>query len=377
MPAWGGHQSGGHDALVASACALLSFGVFCFDLSTPTNTVPVGLAYGCVIFLTAFSAERRLHLSYAAVTSVLIMVGRLLPPPPADEAVVVLGERALAVVVLWLIAGVIHHRARAEAALVGAREAGERAAQAKSRFLATMSHELRAPLTGILGFSEILKSEMLGPIGNARYAEYAGHIHESGEHMLSLINDLLDIAKIEVGAMEIDPEWLHVRTLFKPILDGAAGRVDAKGLTLTLEASDALQLHADARAVQTMTRNLLSNAITFTPEGGRITIGAIIGADGGVALSVRDTGVGLSHEAVSRLLRPFDPADVRFGAARTGAGLGLSLVKGLIGLHRGGLTIESQVGRGSTFTLRFPPAPVQTPAPRGVGAAAPKATAAA
>ena len=212
-----GSQGGGRDAVVIGICALLTFAVFCLDLATPADNVSIGFAYDSVILLTFLVRYRQLYFSYAAVATVLVAIGCFFPVPGWDEAPVFFANRTLAVVSLWLIAGLIHYRTRAEAALLRLLDASEHASQAKSRFLASMSHELRAPLTGILGFSEILKSEMLGPIGNRRYAEYASHIHESGEHMLSLINDILDIAKIEAGKMEIEPEWLPVPTLFDTI----------------------------------------------------------------------------------------------------------------------------------------------------------------
>ena len=351
-----GSQGGGRDTAVIGLCALLTFAVFCFDLVTPADNVSVGFAYDAVIFLTFLVRYRQLYFSYAAVASVLVGVGCFFPVPGWDEAPVFFANRLLAVGSLWLIAGLIHYRTRSEAALLRLLDASELASQAKSRFLASMSHELRAPLTGILGFSEILKSEMLGPIGNKRYAEYASHIHESGEHMLSLINDILDIAKIEAGQMEIEPEWFQVQALFEHVEGLTAVRAGQKGLTLSFEASPALQLHADVRAVKQMLINLLSNAVKFTPDGGSVTVFAGLEDDGGVALAVRDSGVGISHETITRLMRPFEQADNRFDVAQKGSGLGLSLVKGLMELHRGRMSIESKVGRGSTFTLHFPPA---------------------
>ena len=351
-----GHD-GWRDTVVIAVAALLTFAIFWFDLITPADDVSVGFAYDAVIFLTFFIRYRRLYFSYAAVASVLVAVGCFFPVPSWDTAPVFLANRALAVGSLWLIAGMIHYRAQSEAALMRLLEASELASSAKSRFLASMSHELRAPLTGILGFSEILKSEMLGPLGNRRYVEYAGHIHESGEHMLSLINDILDIAKIEAGRMEIEPEWLEVEVLFEHIEGLMTVRAADKGLTLAFEAAQALRLYADVRAVKQMLINLLSNAVKFTPAGGAITIVGAAEADGGIALAVRDTGPGISHETITRLMRPFEQADNRFGVAEKGSGLGLALVKGMMELHHGRLGIVSRVGVGSTFTLYFPAQP--------------------
>ncbi len=184
--------------------------------------------------------------------------------------------------------------------------------------------------------------------------DYANHIHESGEHMLSLINDILDIAKIEAGKMEIEPEWMAVPTLFETLDGLTAVRAGQKGLSLVFEASPALRLYADVRAVKQMLINLLANAIKFTPDGGTITVSGRLEAEGGVTLSVRDTGIGISHEAISRLMRPFEQADNRFDVVHKGSGLGLSLVKGLMELHGGRMSIASRVGEGSTFSLHFP-----------------------
>ncbi|MEI8395535.1 MAG: HAMP domain-containing sensor histidine kinase [Rhodospirillaceae bacterium] len=370
MPLWVGFQSNVRDNAVIGLCTVLTFGIFCFDLITPEDNISVGFYYCTVILLSFFVRYRRLYFSYASVATVLVIIGCFFPMPSAADAPVFLINRAIAVLALWLSAGFIHYRTTTEAALIKSLEVNELASLAKSRFLASMSHELRAPLTGILGFSEILKSEMLGPLGSRRYVEYAGHIHESGEHMLTLINDVLDIAKIEAGRMEIDAEQLDVGTLFEFLLDMTAHRAEQKGLTLQAEEPGVLQLHADVRATKQMMLNLLSNALKFTPKGGGITVSAAALPDGGTVLSVTDTGPGMSHETLSRLLRPFEQADNRFSSASKGTGLGLSLVKGLIELHNGRLAIESQIGRGSTFSLFFPPPPLPAPAASSAIAAA-------
>lgn len=175
--------------------------------------------------------------------------------------------------------------------------------------------------------------------------------------MLSLINDILDIAKIEAGRMELDQELINVQTLLEYITDLSSNRVSEKGLTLSVDGAESLQLHADVRAVKQMAFNLLSNAIKFTPTGGHIAVTAAAAVDGGIILAFQDTGIGMSQETIGRLMRPFEQADNRFAVTEKGSGLGLSLVKGLMELHHGQLTIESAVGQGSTFTLHFPPLP--------------------
>jgi two-component system cell cycle sensor histidine kinase PleC len=357
MPSWFGSQRNLRDAIVVVVCTALTFGIFCFDLWTPADNVSVGFAYDSVIFLTFLVRYRRLYFPYAAVATALVMIGCFFPLPDWDHAPVFFANRALAVMSLWLIAYLIHYRTQAEAALVRMLETSQLASQSKSQFLASMSHELRAPLTGVLGFSEIIKSEMLGPIANARYVQYAGYIHQSGEHMLSLINDVLDIAKIEAGRMELYPEWINVQTFLEYVTDLGSSRAADKGLSVSVDGPERLQLYADVRAIKQIALNLLSNAIKFTPAGGHISVTAAAVADGGITLVVRDTGIGMSHETIDRLMRPFEQADNRFGIAEKGSGLGLSLVKGLMDLHRGRMTIESQPGQGSVFTLYFPPGP--------------------
>ncbi len=359
MPVWFGQHCSTRDVCVLIACVILSLCIFWFDLVTPEDNVSVGFAYDSVMFLIFLIRKWRIYFYYASVATVLVVIGCFFPFPELSSAPTFFANRLLAILSLWLIAFLIHYRANAETALTKSLEISQLASQSKSHFLASMSHELRAPLTVILGFSEIIKSEMLGPITVKRYIEYAHYIHESGEHMLSLINDVLDIAKIEAGRMELDPEWVNIQTLLEYVTDLTANRASGKGLTLTVVGHESLQLYADVRAVKQMAYNLLSNAIKFTPPGGHIAVAAECATDGGTTLTVRDTGIGMSAETITRLMRPFEQADNRFGIGEKGSGLGLSLVKGLIELHHGRLTIESQVGQGSTFTLHFPPmAPV-------------------
>ncbi|CAK0767662.1 two-component system, cell cycle sensor histidine kinase PleC [uncultured Gammaproteobacteria bacterium] len=231
----------------------------------------------------------------------------------------------------------------------------EQANRAKSAFLATMSHELRTPLTSIIGFSEIIRDQLLGPTGNPLYAEYAGDINTSGAHLLTLINDILDIAKIESGKMEIDPEPLDVSTVVQGTVRLLNDAIMRRRLKLHSNiGSDIGVLRADRRAFKQIVFNLLSNAIKFTPEGGQITLSAMTSPIGGLDITIADTGIGIPSDRVSGLMRPFEQLDNSFGRSAGGTGLGLSLVKALTDLHQGSVAIDSTPGIGTRVTVHFP-----------------------
>ena len=230
----------------------------------------------------------------------------------------------------------------------------EAANQAKSEFLANMSHELRTPLNAINGFSEIMAGEMFGPLGEPRYKGYAGDILKSGQHLLSLINDILDMAKIEAGKMTLHYEKVSLREVCEDAIRLMRGKSEEAGLTLRLQAPDLPDIDADHRGMKQVLLNLISNAVKFTPEGGSITIAI---ADAGARrqrLSVRDTGIGIAAEDVSRLARPFEQVEGQHSKTNQGTGLGLALTKSLIELHHGVMTIDSEPGRGTTVSVDLP-----------------------
>jgi two-component system, cell cycle sensor histidine kinase PleC len=230
----------------------------------------------------------------------------------------------------------------------------EAANQAKSEFLANMSHELRTPLNAINGFSEIMAGEMFGPLGDPKYKGYAADILKSGQHLLSLINDVLDMAKIEAGKLT-----LHYETVsLKEVVDDAArlmrGRIEEARLNLLVDASDLPEIEADYRGLKQVLLNLISNAVKFTPEGGHIVVAVSREDDERLRVAVTDTGIGIAPEDLNRLARPFEQVEGQHSKTTQGTGLGLALTKSLIELHGGALSIESEPGRGTTVSFDLP-----------------------
>ena len=235
----------------------------------------------------------------------------------------------------------------------------EAANASKTAFLANMSHELRTPLNAILGFSEIIAQECFGAVGNARYKDYAGDIHSSGAHLLSLINDLLDIAKIEAGKMDISPNPLEAGHVFDIALKlvGAKAREKGQSLTIAVDAA-APPLYADERALKQILINLVSNAVKFTPEGGRIEVVGGLARDGGFQIMVKDNGPGIPRDKLDNIFTPFSQVDNRYDRQAGGTGLGLALVRGLAELHGGRAWLESEFGKGCSAFVNLP---VKTP----------------
>lgn len=231
------------------------------------------------------------------------------------------------------------------------RRAAERANQMKSSFLANMSHELRTPLNAILGFSEMIAVNGLGDAPE-RYRGYAHDIHGSGQHLLSLINDILDVAKIEAGKMRLDGEWLDGPGEVGETVKLVRGKAGAKSLELRLLCAADVRLFADSRAFKQILLNLLSNAIKFTTSG-HVSVSLTNVGDTAV-LAVEDTGCGISKAEIARVFNAFEQADNRYAQAKGGTGLGLTLVRALSELHGGSCTIESEEGKGTRVTVRLP-----------------------
>lgn len=230
----------------------------------------------------------------------------------------------------------------------------EEANRSKSEFLANMSHELRTPLNAVNGFSEIMLREMFGPLGDSRYVDYVNDIHTSGQHLLSLINDILDMSKIEAGKMQLQKEPVSLSDIVEQSLRLVKARADEKSIRLVSELDDSLaDLSADPRALKQVILNLLSNAVKFTPEEGSVTVRSF-SLDGRLALQVADTGIGIPKEDLPRLGRPFEQIESQHSKSHQGTGLGLALSKSLIQLHGGDIQIDSELGEGTTVTVVMP-----------------------
>ena len=265
---------------------------------------------------------------------------RCVPAPAADGVIVVMRD--------------VTSRKWHGLAMKQARDEAESASRAKSSFIATISHELRTPLNAIIGFSELLHRELLLKSREPRQAEYSRIIHDSGQHLMSLVKDLLDVSKIEAGKLTICSEPFRIGDVIRSSVDTLHPAANAKSIVIDVSiAADLDEMVADPRACKQMLMNLLSNACKFTPAGGRIHLCATTANDD-VVLSVRDSGIGIPADHVARLGQPFYQVDSSYTRQLEGAGLGLAIVRGLAELHNGRLEIESEPGSGSCFTLILP-----------------------
>jgi PAS domain S-box-containing protein len=255
--------------------------------------------------------------------------------------------------ILWTVIDITESK-KSEKALNKALADAERANKAKSEFLATMSHEFRTPLNAILGFSEIMDKQIFGPLGSGKYTEYAGDIFRSGEHMLTLVDDVLDIAAIEAGKRPFDMEMIDLSDLVPECLKQIELATSKGGIELIINiATNLPQLNADRRSVAQILLNLLSNATRFTARGGSITISAHA-RDHKLSLAIQDTGTGIPQDKLASIIEPFVQAESDPHKAREGTGLGLSIVKSLVDAHDGQLEIDSLVGEGTTVCVTFP-----------------------
>jgi signal transduction histidine kinase len=218
-----------------------------------------------------------------------------------------------------------------------------------------MSHELRTPLNAIIGFSDIIKGETFGPVGSVKYRDYAEDINASGQHLLELINDILDLSKVEGGAEELHEEDIEIHNLSRAIFTLVEGRAGRGNIKLKLDLADELPLlYADKRRLKQILVNLLGNAIKFTHAGGQVTLKAWCQADSGFVFQVADTGIGIAAEDIPKALMRFGQVDSNLNRQHEGTGLGLPLTKSLVELHGGSLHLQSQVDVGTTVTLHFP-----------------------
>jgi two-component system cell cycle sensor histidine kinase PleC len=247
---------------------------------------------------------------------------------------------------------------RRNRALDRARQQAEEASLSKTRFLANMSHELRTPLNAIIGFAEVIQKQLLGPMGNARYAEYVDDILSSGQHLLSLINNILDMSKIESGSWRIQPEMTDPVEIMEASLRTFRERAEGRGVFMTMTVDARLfEGFVDRQALRQILLNLISNAVKFTPTGGRIEVGAEPLTDGAFGVWVTDTGIGIAPEHIPVVLAPFGQVENDLTRQYEGTGLGLPLVKSLVEMHGGRFAIQSTPGEGTTIRAEFPPPP--------------------
>jgi two-component system cell cycle sensor histidine kinase PleC len=239
-------------------------------------------------------------------------------------------------------------------ALIGEKTRAEAASRAKSDFLATMSHELRTPLNAIIGFSEIMVGQIFGPLGTPRYVEYCQDVHTSAQHLLSLINDILDSAKVEAGKYELREEPIDLVQVIDAASRLMRERASKKGIALSLEAAPLPPILADERAMRQILLNLLSNAVKFTPKGGKVHLTTAHSPSGSILLEISDTGIGIPSAELPDVLGHFTRASNADQTGEGGTGLGLPIVRGLVVLHGGDLRIASEPGTGTRVTIELP-----------------------
>jgi signal transduction histidine kinase len=291
-----------------------------------------------------------------------------------DNALEAANDHALVLVLLatlatLLVAGLatylvreISRRAARETELASAnvelmlrKEQAEAANVAKSTFLANMSHELRTPLNAIIGFSEVIRDQAMGPVGLERYSGYAADIAHAGQHLLGIINDVLDISRIEAGKLDMATAAVEVAGTIADSIRAVTPQAERKRLVITLvEPIRPIVVVADEQKLRQVLTNLLSNAVKFTPEGGRVTVSSVQQADGGVRLSVVDTGIGMDQDEIGLALQPFRQLENALTKSHEGTGLGLPLAKRLVELHGGRLEIESARGQGTVVHVLLP-----------------------
>jgi two-component system cell cycle sensor histidine kinase PleC len=240
----------------------------------------------------------------------------------------------------------------------------EEANQAKSKFLASMSHELRTPLNAIIGFSEIMESGMFGPLGAGKYDEYCRDIRQSGQYLLEVIDDVLDMSKIEAGRIRLERQILDMQHILSDAMRVVSERARDKNVTLIADIASAIRFNADRRAIKQILLNLLSNAVKFTPSGGSITV-RCKRTPSGIGIAIKDTGIGIAKEDIARLGRPFEQVESQLTKSYPGSGLGLAIAKSLIGLHGGKMRIRSTLGVGTIVFFQLPASSRQMPVATG------------
>ena len=250
----------------------------------------------------------------------------------------------------------VTERKAADEAMRLAKEQADLANRAKTEFLANMSHELRTPLNAVIGFSEIIMKEMFGPAGRPEYVEYAHDIHDSGRLLLELINDILDMSKIEAGKKELQDSVIDLGRVVLSSVRLVHPRAELGQVAIEMDMpADLPNVRAEELSMKQIITNLLTNAVKFTPEGGKVVLSANMEEDGWMAMTVTDTGIGIAPEDMDKALAPFGQIESSLSNKTQGTGLGLPLAQALVHLHGGSLTLESAPGCGTTATIRLPP----------------------
>ncbi|WP_173975372.1 sensor histidine kinase KdpD [Magnetospirillum sp. LM-5] len=243
--------------------------------------------------------------------------------------------------------------------LAEAKREVERSSQAKTDFLANISHELRTPLNAVIGFSQVMRNEMLGPLGSARYREYAAGIEESGQHLLQLIDDIMDVSQIESGRVELREEQVHPSELVESVARLIRSKADSNRVLLFVQPTgDLPELMIDARRIKQVLLNLLSNAVKYTPAGGRVELRCRVAETGDFVFEVSDPGIGIRPSDIDRVLRPLDRGESSYTRSYDGPGLGLPIARGLMELHGGSLKLDSFPNNGTQVVARLPAARV-------------------
>ncbi|MFL5182085.1 MAG: sensor histidine kinase, partial [Microvirga sp.] len=245
------------------------------------------------------------------------------------------------------------HNAKLYQEIVAQRHALELASRHKSQFLANMSHELRTPLNAILGFAEVMQGGMFGALGSEKYTEYCRDIRSSGQYLLSVINDILDMSRIEAGRVRLAKRQISVEVALDKALKLVGERARSKALELSVDALPGATVPADERALQQILVNLLDNAVKFTPQGGRIAVRTRFAGDA-INIYVEDSGIGIPRDALGKLGRPFEQVETEFSKTHKGSGLGLAIARSLSELHGGGLRIRSLPGLGTVVMVHLP-----------------------
>lgn len=258
------------------------------------------------------------------------------------------------------VSRLVTERVRQDKELRDARERAEAADRAKSDFLAHMSHEIRTPLNAVIGFSEVMRDQLFGPLGSPRYLEYVNDIHNSGIHLLELINDVLDLSKIEAGKFELQEDRAHLNTIIDTAFRFMHDRADAKRISLQSRLHETPDIWCDRRIFTQIMLNIIGNAIKFTPERGRITVESHLDAGGNLVLNITDTGIGIALEDIPIILKPFGQvrSNADIAISEPGTGLGLPLSKSFVEKHGGTLSITSEVGIGTRVSITIPAARV-------------------